>query len=203
MRRGSPALQAGMRPQDLIVGASGKPIQLLRELTDILGAMKPGDKLPLEVVRGARRMRINIVLGTPPGAAQSGPAQPSAVPSINPPDFTRPGSANPNTVQPTPPAPNGLGAGRTESIPPPPSDLNAAQKEIVPAPPSGDLVLPSPAEGPALSVPAAPVAPAPPAAQPAAPNSTQFQIEELRRDVETLKRQVEELKKALAKAQKK
>jgi hypothetical protein len=176
VRGGGPAQRAGLRTQDLVVGLSGKPIQRLSELTDTLSGMKPGDRVPLEVIRGVRRMRVSVVLGTP-----------------LPPGATEPRPSTPPADGPSPPPPTGLGAGRTETIPSPPGDLNAAQKEIVPAPPSRDMPLPSPADGPALSVPA----------QPVAPNSPQAQIEELRRDVEQLKRRVQELEKALAEAQKK
>ncbi len=157
IRSGGPAQQAGLQAQDLVVGAASKPIQLLRELTAILGGMNPGDKVPLEVVRGTRRMRIEVTLGAPPAAPQM------------------PG-------QPTPP-PSGLGAGRTEAIPPPP----------------GELPLPTPADGPALNVPAPPVAPP----QPTELNSPQSQIEELRHRVDQLEHRVQELEKALAETRKK
>ena len=98
VRNGGPAQKAGLQAHDLVVGAAGKPIQLLRELTEMLGGMNPGDKVPLEVVRGTRRMRIEVVLGAPLAAVQLG-------------------------GQPIPSPPSGLGAGRSEAIPPPPGEL--------------------------------------------------------------------------------
>ncbi len=152
VRNGGPAQRAGLQSQDLVVGVAGKPIQLLRELTTVLGGMNPGDKLPLEVVRGTRRMRIEVILGAPLAAFQPGE----------------------HTI---PPPPSGLGAGRTEAIPPPP----------------GEVALPSPADGPALNVPARPVA----------PNGAQSQIEELRHRIDQLEHRVQELERALAEARKK
>ena len=67
--------QAGLQAQDIVVGAAGKPVQLLRELTAVLGRMNPGDKLPLEVVRGTRRMHIVVVLGVPAAAPHSAAIQ--------------------------------------------------------------------------------------------------------------------------------
>ena len=98
VRKDGPAQQAGLQAQDLVVGAAGKRIQLLRELTTMFGSMNPGDRVPLEVVRGTQRMRIEVVLGAPPAAVQLG-------------------------GHPIPPPPGGLGAVRSETIPPPPSDL--------------------------------------------------------------------------------
>jgi hypothetical protein len=167
VRDGGPAQRAGLRTQDLVVGAAGKPIQLLRELTDTLNGQKPGDHIPLDIVRGTQRMRIEVVLGTPPGAPQS-------------------------AEQSVPPPPSRLGAGRTDAIPPPPSGIGAGRTDAIPPPPS-ELPLPSPAEGPALSV----------QNQPAALNSPRAQIEELRHRIDQLERRVQELEKALAETQKK
>ena len=175
IRGGGPAQKAGLQAQDLVVGAAGKPIQLLRELTALLSGMNPGDKVPLEVVRGTRRMRIEVALGAPPAAPGAG------VPAL-------------------------AGVGRTEAIPPPPSGprtgvpalAGAGRTEAIPPPP-GELPLPSPADGPALNVPAPPVAPP----QPIELNSPQSQIEELRHRVDQLEHRVQELEKALAEARKK
>jgi hypothetical protein len=94
---GGPADRAGLQAEDLIVGAAGRRIGLLSELTTILSHLNPGDRLTVEFVRGTRPLRTEIVLGPPPGAAQPG--------------------------QPGMPPPSGLGAGRTETIPPPPGTI--------------------------------------------------------------------------------
>ncbi len=93
VRKGGPADQAGLQPQDLIVGAAGRKVHMLSELAGILNSLKPGDRLALDFDRGNQPMRTEVVLGVPP--AQAG--QPGA-------------------------APTGPGAGRTDPIPPPPGD---------------------------------------------------------------------------------
>jgi len=121
IRDGGPAQRAGLRAQDIVVGAAGKHIQFLRDLTAILGGMNPDDHLTLDVLRGARTLRINVVLAAPPGA--------------------------PRSVEPTiPPPPTGLGAGRTGSIPPPPGEPAAipSPAAVLPSPADGPaLIVPS------------------------------------------------------------
>ena len=74
VRSGGPADRAGLQPQDLIVGAQGRKIQRLSQLTEILDGLKPGDHLSLELLRGIRPLPTVVVLGTPPGCA-IGPAR--------------------------------------------------------------------------------------------------------------------------------
>ena len=97
VRSGGPADRAGLHAQDLIVGAAGRRINVLSELSAVLNALKPGDRLSLEFIRGNQPLRTEVILGATPGTAQLG--------------------------QPGTPPPSGLGAGRTESIPPPPGDV--------------------------------------------------------------------------------
>jgi hypothetical protein len=94
---GGPAERSGLKPRDLIVGAAGRKIRSLSELSAILGGLKPGDRLSLELIRGTQPLRTEVVVAALPGAPQ--PGQPGI-----------------------PPLP-GLGAGRTEGIPPPPGEV--------------------------------------------------------------------------------
>ena len=48
VRSGGPADRAGLQAQDLIVGAAGRKIRLLSELSAILSRLNPGDRLALE-----------------------------------------------------------------------------------------------------------------------------------------------------------
>ncbi len=89
---GGPADRAGLQAQDLVVGAAGRKIHLLTELSAVLNGLNPGDRLALEVVRGIRPLRVEVVLGAPPGAARLGPpgtppppAFPRAAESVPPP----------------------------------------------------------------------------------------------------------------------
>ena len=70
VRPGGPADRAGVQPQDLIVAAAGRRIGLLSELSAILNSLNPGDRLALELLRGNRPLKAEVVLGTPPGATQ-------------------------------------------------------------------------------------------------------------------------------------
>ncbi len=97
VRAGGPADRAGLHAQDLVVGAAGRKIHLLSDLTAVLSSLNPGDRLPLELFRGNRPLHIEVVLAAPPGAAPA--------------------------VQPGMPPLPGPGTGRSESIPPPPGEV--------------------------------------------------------------------------------
>ncbi|MGO9115888.1 MAG: PDZ domain-containing protein [Thermoguttaceae bacterium] len=107
VRSGGPADHAGLQAHDLIIGAAGRKIRLLSELSVILNNLNPGDRLALEFLRGNKPLRAEVVLGAPPGAAIAGP----------------PGA----------PPPTGLSAGRTETIPPPPGEETLAPSPQGPA----------------------------------------------------------------------
>ena len=100
VRQGGPAqLRRTTNAHDLVVGAGGKRIQLLRELTAVLKRMNPGDRLVLDVMRGGRQMHVEVVLAAPPSVSNT-------------------------AAPPTLPPPAGVGSGHREPIPPPPADLN-------------------------------------------------------------------------------
>ena len=132
LRSGGPAERSGLRTQDLIVDAAGRRIHLLSDLTTILANMNPGDKLVLDVTRGVRTMRIEVVLGTPPGGVPHLAERPTTPPPVGP----------------------GVGpaAGPTETIPPPPSQ-DAGHGPSIPPPPGEVTAPPSSPAGPALEVP--------------------------------------------------
>jgi hypothetical protein len=122
VRKGGPADRAGLQAQDLIVGAAGRKIHLLSELSTILNGLKPGDHLALEFDRGNQPLRADVVLGAPPSTARLG-----QVPS------------------------SGLGAGRTEVIPPPPGDTLPTPSSEGPAL-GGANPQPVPANGPQAQI---------------------------------------------------
>jgi hypothetical protein len=116
VRGGSPAERAGLQTQDLVIGVGGNRIRMLRELTTIIGRMKPGDRLTLDVRRGGQSVRVEVVLGAPPQST----AQPAPPPSL-------------------PPA-VGQGTEPADTIPPPPGEVAAP-----PAPAEGPaLAVPQP-----------------------------------------------------------
>ena len=99
VNKGGPADRAGLRPHDLIVAAAGRRINFLKELTAILGSLNPGDRLSLEVVRGIRPLRLEVVAAAPPPPRANGPSRHAAS--------------------------HRSGAGPSESIPPPPGEIAA------------------------------------------------------------------------------
>jgi S1-C subfamily serine protease len=78
VRPGSGAAKAGLKPPtshvtvqgeswpaggDVIVEVNGASIPTIDRLVDVIVAKKPGDELEVEVVRGTRRINVNVKLG--------------------------------------------------------------------------------------------------------------------------------------------
>ena len=118
VRSGGPADRAGLQPQDLIVGAAGRKIHLLSELSAILNGLNPGDRLSLELVRGNRPLRIEVVLGAASGRVQ--PGQPGTPP---PPGL----GAGPNGIHPA-------AAGRRDAPRPSPKGRHSVVPDPQPLP---------------------------------------------------------------------
>jgi hypothetical protein len=166
VRSGGPADRAGLQAQDLIVGAAGRKIRLLSELSAILNGLNPGDRLALEFLRGNKPLRAEVLLGAPPGTATPGPLG-------------------------APPLP-GLGSGRTETIPPPPSETRLAPPPPAPPPEVPALVAPTP-QGPAFSVPDS--QPVPPNGPQAQIDELRRRIDRLERRIQELERALADSKK--------
>ena len=69
VRAGGPADRAGLKAQDLVVTAAGRKVHLLSELTNILSSLAPGDRLSLELMRGNRMVKTEVVVAAVPGIA--------------------------------------------------------------------------------------------------------------------------------------
>jgi serine protease Do len=63
----SPALKAGLKQGDTIVTANGKSIADAKDLSRTVAGIKPGSKVPFEIVRDGKRQTIDVELGTMPG----------------------------------------------------------------------------------------------------------------------------------------
>lgn len=63
VRAGSPADSAGIKAGDLIVEFDGKAVTDLQTYSDALYARQPGDVVPVVVLRGAERVRLQVRLG--------------------------------------------------------------------------------------------------------------------------------------------
>ena len=79
-----PAKEAGLRKGDIVFGAQGKPVQTALQLSAILAAHAPGDKISLDIARidfagtsNIRKFTVSLVLGD--GAILKGEAAPAPI----------------------------------------------------------------------------------------------------------------------------
>lgn len=63
---GSPADQAGLQTNDIIMQLNGSKIDQTHDLTSLLDQHQPGDKISLTVLRNGQTLRIGVTLGTMP-----------------------------------------------------------------------------------------------------------------------------------------
>jgi S1-C subfamily serine protease len=65
---GGPADKAGLRPGDVIRAAGGTSTPDTQALATALAAAHPGDRMALEIARGAERLTVTVTLGELPGS---------------------------------------------------------------------------------------------------------------------------------------
>lgn len=72
--KGGPADRAGLRPGDMITGASGVSLEIGDDLDFLLflGERKPGERLGLRVVRSGRPIQVLLTVGVMPDSARVG-----------------------------------------------------------------------------------------------------------------------------------
>ncbi len=63
---GSPALQLGLRPGDILEAIDGNPVRSAQDANARVAAMQPGVTLKLTVLRGAQRAELDIKIGERP-----------------------------------------------------------------------------------------------------------------------------------------
>ena len=68
-----PAADAGVRMGDVIVAVAGKPIQDPAELMEQVALKRPGETIPVDLVRYGDRKRVNVKLGAFEAAAVTRP----------------------------------------------------------------------------------------------------------------------------------
>jgi S1-C subfamily serine protease len=59
---GSPAAQAGLKADDIMVEFDGKPIQNLYDFTYALRTKKPGDLVKVKVQRSGKPLEVTVTL---------------------------------------------------------------------------------------------------------------------------------------------
>jgi serine protease DegS len=63
---GSPALQSGLRPGDLVLAVGGSPVDSAQETLARIARTTPGTKLRLQVQRGTRQAEVTVLVSEPP-----------------------------------------------------------------------------------------------------------------------------------------
>jgi serine protease Do len=59
----SPAFKAGLLKDDILSAIEGTQVKTFEELSDFLRKKKPGDKVVVDIVRGEKKQKIELVLG--------------------------------------------------------------------------------------------------------------------------------------------
>ena len=65
-QQNSPAEKAGIKSGDVITAVNGKPVKDARDLAKKIGAMAPGTKVDLSIVRNGSERTVSLTLGTLP-----------------------------------------------------------------------------------------------------------------------------------------
>ena len=78
----SPAQKAGLQVSDVILRFNGKPVENSGDLPRLVGAVKPGSKVPVQVWRKGALKELTVALGAPPEteADASSSGKPGKVP---------------------------------------------------------------------------------------------------------------------------
>lgn len=62
LREGSPAQKAGLKPGDVMIEFDGKRVDNLYDFTYALREKKPGDRVPVKVLRGGEAVTVEVLL---------------------------------------------------------------------------------------------------------------------------------------------
>jgi len=66
VRDSTPAKKAGLKVGDIITKVGGKDVKASRDLTTLIGKLRPGTKAKLKLLRGKKEMEIEVTLGSRP-----------------------------------------------------------------------------------------------------------------------------------------
>ena len=70
VQAGEPAAKAGLKDGDIVLTVNGQELTPDKTLTYVIANVKPGTKVPLEILREGKPMTINAVVGTRPPEEQ-------------------------------------------------------------------------------------------------------------------------------------
>ena len=79
---GSAAAAAGLRPGDVVVRIAGQPVNTAAELSQRIGAARPGDTLSLQVWRERATREVKVQLQTVAQADAGSTARQGPAPSL-------------------------------------------------------------------------------------------------------------------------
>ena len=99
----SPAEEAGMQHGDIIIAAAGKPVDRVSTLQRIIRSHKPGETVPVDVMRFGKKMTFRVKLGEleqPTEVASARPRPSTTPPAVDPVRYEKLGF----TVEPIPAA---------------------------------------------------------------------------------------------------
>ncbi len=66
----SPAAKAGLKPGDVVLAVNGRPLDSVKALARAVADTRPGSTLTLSISREQKTSDLQVVIGSPPGAAQ-------------------------------------------------------------------------------------------------------------------------------------
>ena len=79
VEKGGAADLAGVRPGDIITAIDGHPVQRSSDLPRLVGAIRPGTRVPLDLFRRGSTLRLRVTVGSWSDKAPApAPARPSA-----------------------------------------------------------------------------------------------------------------------------
>ena len=68
----SPAAKAGLKNEDIILGANGRDIESFSQLRNMVGLMRIGDKVELKILRGGKQQTVAVTIGKSSDQAAAG-----------------------------------------------------------------------------------------------------------------------------------
>jgi serine protease Do len=71
VNEGSPAADAGIKVGDIITGYNGKPVADSSELPPLVGTTKPGQKVPMTVLRDGKERTLEVKVGNSPDSGKT------------------------------------------------------------------------------------------------------------------------------------